>query len=485
MKMKKKILSVAVLAALGAGSAQAVNMSTDGTGEVLVFPYFTVQGNEETLLSIVNTTNQGKAVKVRFREAYNTREVLDFHVYLSPYDVWVAKIQDSAGGGAEVFTPDNSCTTMDTNPQPFVDLLFNDGGPIGIERTREGYFTVIEMATITDMDLDNNGRQDYVHTAAGVPDNCGAIISAWVDGSMAARATVRAPEGGLFGTLGIINVQSGAQVTVPATVLENFMSSPRHNDPGTLRPDWQDADPISVVVNSDSNSGFVTVYEDNWTTGTDAVSAVLMASALLNEYTANPATEASTAWIVTFPTKSKYVDPDPAYGPAVPPRAPFTSVFRESAVGLLDGKACEEVTITSWDREEAQKEATGSTVSPRPPQAKVSLCYEANVIEFGDDSNVFSAENTTSLLTTSGLPGVAGWTRIGFAIDPLHAMTGSNNTYIGLPVIGFKATVLGNSNVGEGASYAAAVNHAYERSVSGSSAGATTFRAATITSGEH
>ncbi len=478
MKMKKKILSVAVLAALGAGSAQAVNVSTDGTGEVLVFPYFTVQGNEETLLSIVNTTNQGKAVKVRFREAYNTREVLDFHVYLSPYDVWVAKIQDSANGGAEVFTPDNSCTTMDTNPEVFRDLLFTDGGPTGIERTREGYFTVIEMATIVDMDLDNNGLQDYIHTAAGVPDNCAAIRQAWINGSMAANSTVRAPEGGLFGTLGIINVQSGTQVTVPATVLENFLSRPAHNEPGTLRPDWQDADPVSVVVNSDSAAGTVTVYEDNWVTGTDAVSAVLMASSLLNEYSANPATEAETAWIVTFPTKSKYVDPNET---ALPPVAPFTSVFRASAAGLEDGMACEEITITSWDREEAEKEATGSTVSPRPPQARVSLCYEANVIEFGDDSNVFSAANTTSKLATAGLPGVAGWTKIGFA-SVGHQLTGSNNTYSGLPVIGFKATVLGNSNVGVGASYGSAVNHAYERMISGSQTGVTVFNAATITS---
>ena len=473
MKMKKKILSVAVLAALGAGSAQAVNMSTDGTGEVLLFPYYTVQGDEETLLSIVNTTNQGKAVKVRFREAYNTREVLDFHVYLSPYDVWVAKIQDSANGGAEVITPDNSCTTMDKNPEVFRDLLFNDGGPTDISRTREGYFTAIEMGVIQDMDLDNNGRQDYVHGANGVPDNCAAIRQAWIDGSMAANSTVTAPEGGLFGTLGIINVQSGTEVTVPATVLENFSSRPLHNEPGTLRPDWQDADPKSVVVTSDSAAGTMSVWEDTWPVGEDAVSAVLMASSLLNEYSANPATEASTAWIVTFPTKSKYVDP----ALVAAPRAPFTSVFRASAAGLEDGKACEEITITDWNREEAQKEITGSTVSPRPPQAKVSLCYEANVIQFGDDSDVFSAANTESTLATSGLPGVAGWTRIGFTSDPAHTMSGSANTYNGLPVIGFKATVLGNSNVGIGASYAAAVNHAYERSISGQ--GLTTFQAGT------
>ncbi|BAO43430.1 conserved hypothetical protein [Thiolapillus brandeum] len=458
MKMKKKILSAAVLAALGAGSAQAVNLSTDGTGEVLVFPYFTVQGNEETLLSIVNTTNEGKVVKVRFREAYNTQEVLDFHVYLSPYDVWVAKIQDDPAGGAQVTTPDNSCTTMDTNPQPFVDLLFGDTGPTGIERTREGYFTAIEIARIVNMDLDGNGAQDYVHDASGVPDNCGAIRTAWLNGTMAANATVDQPTGGLMGTLGIINVQSGTEVTVPATVLENFLDTPQHVAPGSLRPDWQDANPNSVVMTSDSSNGSVSVYADAWATGEDAVSAVLMASALMNEYTVNPATEASTAWIVTFPTKTLYVNGGAA-------RAPFTHTFAGDTDG--DGVACEEIGVSLWNREEQQREVTGSLVSPPPPSQTLSLCYEANVIQFGDSSNVFSAENTVTRFNDSALPGNTGWGKISFTAAA-HTMTSLNGTvYNGLPVIGFKATVLGNSNVGVGASYAAAVNHAYERSIVG------------------
>ena len=464
MKMKKKILSAAVLAALGAGSAQAVNLSTDGTGEVLVFPYFTVQGNEETLLSIVNTTDEGKVVKVRFREAYNTQEVLDFHVYLSPYDVWVAKIQDDPAGGAQVVTPDNSCTTMDSNPQVFFDRLFGDSGPTGIERTREGYFTAIEIARIVDMDLDGNGKQDYVHGSDGVPDNCGAIRTAWLNGTMIANSTVAQPTGGLMGTLGIINVQSGTEVTVPATVLENFLNTPQHVAPGSLRPDWQDANPNSVVITSDSSAGTVSVYADAWATGEDAVSAVLMASALMNEYSVNPAVEASTAWIVTFPTKTLYVNGATA-------TAPFTHTFADNnPLGPDDdgdGRACEEISVSLWNREERQRDVTGSLVSPPPPAQTLSLCYEANVIQFGDSSNVFSAANTVTRFKDGSLPGPVGWGKISFTAAG-HTMTSLNGTiYNGLPVIGFKASVLGNSNVGVGASYAAAVNHAYMRDIVG------------------
>ena len=43
-------------------------------------------------MSVVNTTASTKAVKVRFREGKNSAEVLDFNVFLSPFDVWTASI---------------------------------------------------------------------------------------------------------------------------------------------------------------------------------------------------------------------------------------------------------------------------------------------------------------------------------------------------------------------------------------------------------
>jgi hypothetical protein len=50
-----------------------------------------VNGNSfNTLMSVVNTTASTKAIKVRFREGRNSLEVLDFNVFLSPFDVWTA-----------------------------------------------------------------------------------------------------------------------------------------------------------------------------------------------------------------------------------------------------------------------------------------------------------------------------------------------------------------------------------------------------------
>ena len=76
----KKSLCVAIAATglLGAGGvAQAVNLSEDGTGNVLVYPYYTVRttaaGNAyNTYINFTNTTASTKAVKVRFREGQET-----------------------------------------------------------------------------------------------------------------------------------------------------------------------------------------------------------------------------------------------------------------------------------------------------------------------------------------------------------------------------------------------------------------------------
>ena len=72
--------------------AGAVNLNPDGLGQVLLYPYYTVNGGQQTVLSVINTTAVGKAVKVRFLEGYNSREVLDFNLFLSEFDVWTASV---------------------------------------------------------------------------------------------------------------------------------------------------------------------------------------------------------------------------------------------------------------------------------------------------------------------------------------------------------------------------------------------------------
>ena len=108
--MKKNSLTTAVVAGIAgvaglANVATAVNLNPDGLGQVLIYPYYTVNAGNSPLLSVVNTTDEVKAVKVRFLEALNSREVLDFNLYLSPFDVWTTARLVPSGVQSASLTP--------------------------------------------------------------------------------------------------------------------------------------------------------------------------------------------------------------------------------------------------------------------------------------------------------------------------------------------------------------------------------------------
>ncbi|HET8943027.1 MAG TPA: cell surface protein, partial [Rudaea sp.] len=95
--MHGKHLVAAFIAAIGTlvvtiQPARAVYLNPRGMGQVLLYPYYTVNAHQNTLLSVINASDVGKVVHVRFREGYNGRDVLDFNVFLSPYDVWTAAV---------------------------------------------------------------------------------------------------------------------------------------------------------------------------------------------------------------------------------------------------------------------------------------------------------------------------------------------------------------------------------------------------------
>ena len=199
--MKKKVLPLAVgaAAAVTMSAAQAAMYVNDkGMGEALIFPFYSAENGNNTLINIVNTvdsapatattddTGAWKAVKVRIIEGQNSQEVLDFNLYLSPKDHFSFAISATADGGGMIKTADNSCTVpaIPSEGQPFVNFEYlgdkqtaaeqakaaaADGyevgvdgytqamadkayGPVydntGIERTAIGYVEVIEMGQI-------------------------------------------------------------------------------------------------------------------------------------------------------------------------------------------------------------------------------------------------------------------------------------------------------------------------------------------------
>ena len=132
-------------------------MSSDGTGQVLIFPYYTVNNNYNTLITIINTTENSKALRVRFREAANGREVYAYNLYLGPFDVWVGGLYKSGeedGYVTKMINADDSCTV----PQLAGDNLhFYDDNFDEEKKLSHGIFQVIRIVApfLNDEDKEN------------------------------------------------------------------------------------------------------------------------------------------------------------------------------------------------------------------------------------------------------------------------------------------------------------------------------------------
>ena len=518
--MKRNSLTTALLAGLAgaaglASSANALNLNPDGLGQALVYPYYTVNKGNQTLISVVNTTNRVKAVKVRFLEGRNSKEVLDFNLYLSPFDVWTGAVfATGATGAASLTTGDTSCTVPRiTGAVPFRNFQYTGANQdwvasgtaaslaalLGsIERTREGHLEMIEMGLLQTGTVSTQLAEEATHTAGGIPLNCQALVNAWLPptgGWVVNRlANIDTPAGGLYGAGSIVDVANGTLHAYNADAIEGFYSNSAipgnlHFNPGTVDPDLGDADNGGGLINVNIFTGNGALTSQTVPAGAktrttnlaysyDAVSLLYIHDAIYNEYVTEAAVGATSEWVITYPTKEAYVD----VTANTLVRPPFTDAFRN------DGAACEEVTIEYWNREEQVPGSVPGSVdfSPPPPAGSPNVpafCYEAQVVAFnqsavgaGQPSSIFGSTYASNIntITVSGATFTTGWAKFTFD-DPLTA--GQQNVlnnavnqvggqaFAGLPVTGFWSANYTNRNVTAGvlANYSGAFRHRASR----------------------
>jgi len=520
MKTFNKKTLCAALAGLGvlglAGAAQAVNLNPDGLGQVLIYPYYTVRADADgnafnSMISVVNTSDQGKAVKVRFLEGKASHEVLDFNLYMSAFDVWTGYVIPTADGAA-LGTKDNSCTygnVAAAQPVPFKNDLFAgalaDGEDATLDRTREGYVEIIAMADIPSVAA-NATYTAIKHDKNGVPADCTAVIDngdqsttppAW------AKTDLTSPTGGLFGNMTLINVNTARAAGFDAVALTNFYDGTTEDwagnaavtanttaalavkvdgtlwfPSGNMNPNLSMAWPTdSYLIRSSATSTAGVVANtfpgiggdaDGWkhelingkvvrsvfTPGLDATSSTMMRSAIYNEYMNSDMVAGATDWVITMPTKGLYFDRGAAGGAAANtliPRALFQNVFKA-------GGSADAVGAAYFNREEASITPTmGNGFSPVIPGVTAGsyLRWEANVVNFGSNTRtVFGSTNWNNIATDFD----AGWAQLSIAAvatgtgaatpaGTAHTIQGSANLFTGLPVIGFATELYNNATV--------------------------------------
>jgi hypothetical protein len=216
---KTKIAAAVAATALGIAGMQvanAVHVNGDGTGEVLIFPYYNTNNSFQTNVSVTNTTSAYTIFKIRFRESNNSQDVLDFNVYMSPYDVWTGTVRQ-VDGKANLISDDTTCTyppndvVVNEAEETFVlnpDLYTGDtplteaqkGWNFKTAYTNvdasdplEGYIEVFEIGSIRpeqklfvdstkdgeiDKDTDKSYTAGVVHVD-GMPVDCSVVETAW------------------------------------------------------------------------------------------------------------------------------------------------------------------------------------------------------------------------------------------------------------------------------------------------------------------
>jgi hypothetical protein len=230
-------LATAFTAALIGGAvlstpAQAVTLAdNNGLGDAVIYQYYTTKNGWRTFFRLINTSNQAIVVKVRYREAANSREVLDFEVALSPRDMWAGwtdpsvTIQTTTGPGIK--TGDTSCLfplVGQSNPategfavQPdgTVGALFkeraytgdyDDSYPDPAVRLGEGHFEIIGVAAYPVGSLFELAVSHQ--NSDGEPENCAAAYNYYLNGTLGAGVPADVPNA-LAANAYLVNVNSG------------------------------------------------------------------------------------------------------------------------------------------------------------------------------------------------------------------------------------------------------------------------------------
>lgn len=519
MLKKTKIAAATTMALLGAVAQNASAVALDESGDsaqVLIYPYYNVNNGFQTSFNIRNTKDESKALKIRFRESGISNDVLDFNVYMSPFDHFSMTVSQAENGDAVVSTIDSTCT-FPTLPAGGVAFKHNIYDATDQADAREGYLEVIEMGVLPnptgtfEAGTVGAGQQAVVNGikhVAGVPTDCGIIPTAWntghfttggaaaVDGSYGAATpdNIDPPTGGIQGYSILLDVPKGAAFVADAVAIRNYSTTAQHyrsDDPlFFLLPSLASGSDLTSVVINDSGTGAVVntwapvaqdwgLSDPGLAPNTPKASGVnpfpmadvLAATGLHNDYFINPDFDGATDWVVTMPMRkhgiyNSYRYDGVATVNASHPVAYFTTLTSGTDV---------EFTSFFFDREEGEPAPGDDQFSPVADGAVRALDREANILSFTNSDNptnlVLGSDNPFTFTIENGF--VQGWGQLTFsgldlntdhnAIDTWVDDAGVVGTAAGVPMIGF-AAIRGNFGDSSSANLGETVPHVFNRS---------------------
>lgn len=469
--MKAILATLAAIAGLlPAGyAAAAMRLNSNGIGDLLLFPYYTVNKGQDTLLTLVNTEANATVVRVRFNEGRNGRPVLELDVYLGPNDVWTAAVTADGTDNARLTSPDSTCTipSIPAGGIRFTTSNFDGSGTLPADvwpndpaRTREGSIEMLQLGFVS-----NPPAMQALTRPSGAAPDCEGLRA-----NLSALPTVESYyDGGLYGSAAIINVGEGTLFSYAPDAIAEFSYGMKYVPSLAPAPLSAPLDAPSVLAGEHTFDALLGSVPIVYPTRIDALSAVLMAYWIENEYLVAPDLGGSTDWIVTFPTKAYYVDPLHIGSGA--PLEPF-----EAAQG--DSHAAVHVGFAVFDRN--QKRNPQSPVAPQT-WLPATLPYQVNVLDIGSGQGAVASSGVfgSALVTTLPAVGEAGRIQLNLSDNTAPGATTNHGlrtgtlvfsftleppgigNVAGLPATGFMAYDIINANAQPGklANYSAAFRH--------------------------
>jgi len=420
MRMNGLLLATALVFTVLAARVWSISLDRDGAGQVLLYPFFTVENGWDTYINVSIPPFGGRILRMRILEPEHGELVKSFTLYGKSGENLRAAITRRSDEAIVLRTAEGGCIVAD------------DGG-FG--------------ASGTDFALDSATGMVEIYLESRVLNvstrnlSCETLAARWEEGGV-----WRAPAGStdglssvsdddeISGRFSLINVERGLAAELPALGLRHFNDFIPHVAPESIVPSLLDAMPVATLV-----SGEEVVPESG--EGIDAIALLLedRSQWITNEVITEPGIGAATDWVLSFPLT--------AYRLYRPHRFFFGEQERAcSAINVSQGPGgpmledrLDSSYWYSWGGGGTACDGCGVAIDPPPTVPRpASLCNAVNVLSFGDPPPVLAAENSPLLHAVPNAGSFAG---------PVVFPNSTARLRVQGPLIAFRATTFANGTL--------------------------------------
>lgn len=415
------------------GASQAVEVSGDKVGEVLIFPIFTSENGWDTLITVHGASRRAAlSLRVVLREGRGGAVVGSFNTYATKAAgeaVWRAVVFRDGAGQPRLRVAEGQCL-IDSQGQPHsgagVEL------PVG---AATGLIEIYSVATPLHRELGTGTEYD-----------CAQLAGYWgPQGSWTAdpaEGLAGLTAAGISGEAVLVKVEAGLSAAFAATALRDFRAGADlvHTRPGSEHPSLADADPVARMPDGS---------QLNFASGIEAVAAVLSTPVLSNDVVVLDDVGARTDWILSYPTSGYHAS------------RPFDVVVAGEArncgsLGVYGPPSAVGDPVVTMPLGEAQSVFYGwsgdgpygtyallEELDPAPmTEVGVALCNAVNILPFSGKPSILVPEGSALLVSTTGLD-------TGGASHLWWWPPGMENAW-GEAVLAFRLTTFVNGTLGGG-----------------------------------